>query len=90
MHKTKVSRAVALLEQRKLVDRKANREDMREAFLSLTAAGRTIYDDLAPAALDFSRQLVDALEPGDRAALDRALRGITERAADLAKGNHHR
>jgi DNA-binding MarR family transcriptional regulator len=90
MHKTKVSRAVALLEQRKLVARKANREDMREAFLSLTAAGRTIYDDLAPAALDFSRQLVDALEPGDRAALDRALRGITERAADLAKGNHHR
>ena len=39
MHKTKVSRAVALLEERKLVVRRANRADMREAFLSLTAAG---------------------------------------------------
>ena len=36
MHKTKVSRAVALLERRKLVARRANRADLREAFLSLT------------------------------------------------------
>src|ERR1700682_541303 len=43
MHKTKVSRAVALLERRKLVTRRANRADLREAFLSLTSAGREIY-----------------------------------------------
>ena len=42
MHKTKVSRAVALLESRKLVTRRANRADLREAFLSLTAAGRAV------------------------------------------------
>ena len=42
MHKTKVSRAVALLERRKLVTRRANRADLREAFLSLTAAGREV------------------------------------------------
>jgi DNA-binding MarR family transcriptional regulator len=90
MHKTKVSRAVALLERRKLVARKANREDMREAFLSLTPAGQTIYDDLAPAALDFTRQLMDAVEPADRPALDRALRRIIERADDLAKRDHRR
>ncbi len=36
MHKTKVSRAVALLEKRKLLVRRANRADMRESFLSLT------------------------------------------------------
>src|SRR5687768_12223279 len=38
MHKTKVSRAVALLEARELVARRANHADMREAFLSLTPA----------------------------------------------------
>ncbi len=38
MHKTKVSRAVALLEKRKLLVRRANRADMRESFLSLTGA----------------------------------------------------
>ena len=54
MHKTKVSRAVALLESRKLVTRRANRADLREAFLSLTPAGRAMYEDLAPVALDFA------------------------------------
>ena len=32
MHKTKVSHAVSLLERRKLVTRRVNRADMREAF----------------------------------------------------------
>jgi DNA-binding MarR family transcriptional regulator len=35
MHKTKVSRAVAFLERRKLIARRINRGDMRESFLSL-------------------------------------------------------
>ena len=47
MHKTKVSRAVALLEKRKLVTRRANRDDLREALLSLTPAGEEIYREAA-------------------------------------------
>jgi len=84
MHKTKVSRAVAMLEHRRLVTRRANRADMREAFLSLTPAGRDIYGELAPIALDFARQLLQTVDPTDRAALDRALKKLTERAAQLA------
>jgi len=53
--KTKVSRAVALLERRKLVARRVNRGDLRRAFLSLTAAGRAIHDELSPLALHFAR-----------------------------------
>jgi DNA-binding MarR family transcriptional regulator len=83
MHKTKVSRAVAMLERRKMVTRRANRADMREALLSLTAAGREAYDELAPMALNFARQLLQAVEPADRAALDRALQKLTERSAQL-------
>ena len=84
MHKTKVSRAVALLERRKLVARRVNRADLREAFLSLTPAGHNIYSDLAPIALDFARQLLDTVDAADRAALDRALKKLTERSAQLA------
>lgn len=84
MHKTKVSRAVALLERRKLVARRVNRADQREAFLSLTAAGRDVYGELAPIALDFARQLMDSVDEADRAALDRALKTLTERSAELA------
>jgi DNA-binding MarR family transcriptional regulator len=83
MHKTKVSRAVAMLERRKLLTRRANRADLREAFLSLTSAGRAIYDEAAPFALEFGRQFVDAVDPADRAALGRALTKLTERAAKL-------
>jgi DNA-binding MarR family transcriptional regulator len=72
MHKTKVSRAVALLEKRKLLARRINRADMRESFLSLTAAGRAIY-----------RRLTDILTPGDRDAFQRALQQITDRSAQL-------
>src|ERR1700733_11766796 len=83
MHKTKVSRAVALVEKRKLLVLRANRADMREAFLSLTAAGRAMYEELAPHALDFVRKLTEILNPSDRDAFDRALKKLTERSAQL-------
>jgi DNA-binding MarR family transcriptional regulator len=86
MHKTKVSRAVALLERRKLVSRKANRDDLREAFLSLTPAGRDVYDELAPAALEFVRQLMETVDPADRAALNRVVNKLIERSAQLSVG----
>lgn len=74
MHKTKVSRAVAMLERRKLVMRRVNRADLREAFLSLTPAGREVYRELAPSALDFAGRLVEPLDAAERAALNRALK----------------
>jgi DNA-binding MarR family transcriptional regulator len=83
MHKTKVSRAVAQLEQRKLLTRRVNRDDLREAFLSLTPAGRAIYEELAPRALEFTDRLSEVVAPGDRAAFDRAVRQLTARSAEL-------
>ena len=84
MHKTKVSRAVAELEKRKLVTRRANRADLRESFLSLTVAGRTIYEELAPGALEFARRLAEVVDPTDRAAFERAMHRLTERSRVLA------
>ena len=83
MHKTKVSRAVALLEKRKLLVRHSNRADMRESFLSLTAGGRAMYEELAPHALDFARRLTEILPPADREAFNRAVKQLTERSAQL-------
>ncbi|HTV35952.1 MAG TPA: MarR family winged helix-turn-helix transcriptional regulator [Xanthobacteraceae bacterium] len=83
MHKTKVSRAVALLERRKLLIRRSNRADLRESFLSLTANGRAMYEEVAPHALDFARRLTEILSPADRDAFDRAVKQLTERSAQL-------
>jgi DNA-binding MarR family transcriptional regulator len=86
MHKTKVSRAVALLERRKFISRKANRADLREAFLSLTPAGREVYNELVPAALDIVDKLMQTIEPDERVALDRALSKLVERSKQLSEG----
>ncbi|KQZ01397.1 hypothetical protein ASD45_11465 [Pseudolabrys sp. Root1462] len=90
MHKTKVSRAVAVLEELELVTRRSNTADLREAFLSLTPAGRAIYDQLAPGALEFADRLIAAIDPADREALDRILdrlmQSSAEIAADIANG----
>ncbi len=76
MHKTKVSRAVALLEKRRLIARRANRDDMRETFLSLTAAGRTMYEEVAPHALEFARRLTEI-------SVARRPRGLQSRATAI-------
>jgi len=83
MHKTKVSRAVANLERRKLITRRANRVDMRESLVSLTPAGRTVYGEIAPNAVAFSRRLTEILAPSDREAFARALKALTDRSAQL-------
>jgi DNA-binding MarR family transcriptional regulator len=83
MHKTKVSRAVALLEKRRLLARRSNRADMRESFLSLTATGRAMYEELAPHALEFAQRLTEILSPADREAFDRAVKQLTDRSAQL-------
>ncbi len=85
MHKTKVSRSVALLEKRKLLVRKINRADMRESFVSLTGAGRAMYEELAPHAVEFNRKLTEILSASDREAFYRGLQRITDRSARLAE-----
>lgn len=84
MHKTKVSRAVAVLERRKFVVRRANVADLREAFLSLTPEGRAVYDDLAPRALEFASRLIASIDPCDRDAFCRVLKQLSERSGAVA------
>jgi DNA-binding MarR family transcriptional regulator len=84
MHKTTVSRAAAQLVEAGLVRREPSRRDQREAYLSLTAKGRKVYEEVAPTALAFSARLLDGLSAGDRAALDRILLHLTARADAVA------
>ncbi len=84
MHKTKVSRAVAALQDKRLIERQLNEDDMREAFLALTARGLRVYQDLAPRALAFERALDKTLGTGERAHLDAILRRLEARAQELA------
>jgi len=43
-----------------------------------------MYDDLAPIALDFANRLIEAVDAADRAAFERAVDRLIERAPKIA------
>ena len=86
MHKAKVSRAVALLEERGLVARNGSDSDRREAPLTLTAKGRRIYGDLAPRALAFAEKLTAVLTPAELRMLDGLMDRLSSRAEAIGDG----
>ena len=58
MHKTRVSRAIAHLEERGLMTRVTRSDDRREMELRLTKAGQRLYAELVPLALERERTLL--------------------------------
>jgi DNA-binding MarR family transcriptional regulator len=85
MNKTRVSRALADLEGRGLVARVAADGDQRKAIVRLTVEGRAVYEAIVPLALAYERKLLATLTATDRAALERALTGLTRAAAVLGR-----
>ncbi len=82
MHKTKVSRAVTALEDRRWVARKADASDRRVEHLTLTKAGDAAYREMVPLARDFETALMGRMSAEKRkavlaglAALERQLTG---------------
>ncbi len=72
MHKTKVSRAVRALEERRWLKRRESEDDRREAILTLTALGQKTYREIVPKAMAFERCILDELG-SDSTALMAAL-----------------
>ena len=82
-HKTKVSRAVSAMEERRWLERRQNNDDRREAYLLLTAAGREVYRDLSQWARRFDNDLAARMGEEALAALETALNAL-EAEADEA------
>jgi DNA-binding MarR family transcriptional regulator len=80
MHKTRVSRAVASLEERLLIARTLNCNDAREMRLHLAKAGRRVYAALAPLALERERTLLSCLSNSQRQAF---IAGLSRLEASL-------
>ena len=73
MDKVAVSRAVARLLERGLLQRDTHDDDRRRSVLELSADGYGIYDEVVPVALDYERRLLAPLDADERAQLDRLL-----------------
>jgi DNA-binding MarR family transcriptional regulator len=76
MHKTRVSRAIAHLMKRGLIERVTRPADRREMQLRLSGAGRRMYAQLVPLALRRERALLACMSA-------RELRGFTGGLARL-------
>ena len=61
MHKTRVSRAIAHLEEKGLMTRVTSPADRREMELRLTQAGRRLYEELVPLALEREQTLLSCM-----------------------------
>ena len=85
MEKVPVSRAARALEERGLVRRARNERDARSRRLSLTAAGRRIYERVAPAALLAEAEVLSELEPAERAVLRSLLERVERTASRVLK-----
>lgn len=78
MHKTRVSRAIANLVKRGLVERSSNADDRREMELRLTKAGRAMYAELVPLALERERALLSCFTEEELRAFNEGLERLEE------------
>jgi DNA-binding MarR family transcriptional regulator len=78
MHKTRVSRAIAHLVKRELIERTCNVDDRREMELRLTTAGRAMYTELVPVALERERALLACLSEEELRAFNEAMDRLEE------------
>lgn len=83
MDKVAVSRAVAGLMKRGLVERATDRTDRRRGLLRLSAKGRTMHARIVPLALDYEAQLYKALSAEERQTFNTLSERLFARAEAL-------
>jgi len=81
LHKTKVSRAVAALEDKRYLSRTADERDRRNETLSLTALGTKVFLDLSNAAESYEDKLASHLTTSEVKALRATLLKLMRRQA---------
>jgi DNA-binding MarR family transcriptional regulator len=83
MDKVTVSRAAIALVDRGLAARSPNHDDQRSHHLSLTAAGKRLYEEVAPMALAIEHRVFAGFSAGELEALREMLVRLETQAAAL-------
>lgn len=76
IHKTKISRAVQGLAERRYLNRTRDDRDRRSEHLELTPLGQTVYRDLRGVAEEYDSQLARQFTRGEEALLRMMLRRL--------------
>jgi DNA-binding MarR family transcriptional regulator len=83
MDKVTVSRAVHALRAQGRLTRRPDGDDRRRVRIDLTAAGREVYEQVAPLALELEERLLGELGDEERRRFERALAKLERVAAVL-------
>ena len=83
LDKVQVSRAVAGLIEKNLLERSADNIDRRNSILNLTIEGWKVYDQIAPEAVAFEASLKGSLDEREVAELDTLLSKLMDKATNL-------
>ena len=78
LEKTKVSRAIGLMEQAALLTRTTSATDRRAEILGLTARGHRVFEELGQKALAYDAELRRNLGPEIAGKLDTVLRRLIQ------------
>lgn len=77
--RSRLTHTVTRMEKRGLIERTTCPVDRRGVWANLTDTGYQLLEDAAPSHVEcVRRNFVDAIEPGDYAALGRAMRAVLE------------
>jgi DNA-binding MarR family transcriptional regulator len=85
LDKMRVSRALARMEKAELIERSPDPDDGRGQRVRLLPPGRALYRKIVPMVQAREAYLLEALEPAERAALDKAMDKVRERAVQLTR-----
>ena len=83
MDKSTVSRAIKLMEEKKLLVRQKDPADNRASHLRLSARGRALFDKLAPRAKQWEARLLETLSAAEYRDLLKILGKLEQRCADI-------
>jgi DNA-binding MarR family transcriptional regulator len=75
-HKSTISRAVAELEGRALIERVTDKTDKRAFTLRLTAKGKTLFAQLLPRVLSFEKELMQRFSSAETKSIAHALTAL--------------
>lgn len=77
IHKTKISRAVARLQERRFLSRRTDEQDRRSEKLSLTPQGQAVYEDLQNYSRDYDARLVAPFSAEETRLLRKMLKHLS-------------
>ena len=85
LDKMQVSRAVARMEEREIIERREDTTDRRAKLLRLTPRGTALFRELLPLVVEREAYILGSLDASERTALGSILEKIFTRADELAR-----